>query len=776
MNQFSLEGLRSRGTAVWALALGMAVTSEARAQTQSELETPPQARSSTTTRSRGGAAAASEIITISGTKKKGGESSQDAPVAVTAFGEQQLEAFQFRDVESLTFYIPNVSLDSVGTVKGVANFSIRGLGVNSSIPSIDPSVGLFVNGVYMASNVGAVLDSFDLEAVEVLRGPQGVLFGRNVTGGAVLLRTKRPGDYYSSSAKAMFESGLEYRLYGAVDAPLLPDLLKLRLSGQYRRDDGFFTNLAPVDNPTNPLQPETQEEQFGFEETWLLRPTVTLTPVDDLEINVMFEHGETDGQGPAAQSQAGVPSPGPFTGFDFSINEPGFIRYVWNQVFADATLDLGKGGQITNIFGWREVLSRGLSDIDSTPITQFHASTLANIRHFSNELRYANEFFDDFWEVTAGLYVFNQDLVYRENRNLLNQINSTLGGNQDQLSLGAFTQMDFNITDKLTAFGGLRFTWERKEAEIASFNPAANPCQTELGLDCAFDFNDDETWTDVSPKLGVRYQIAENNQVYGSWTQGFRSGGYNMRNTSPTATPGPFDAEQQNAFEIGAKTLFWDNKLRVNAAAFFTIMDDLQREVNVPDMAAGVVQIIQNTADANLYGFELDANLQLIRQLAIMGSFGVTDANYTNVDFDLNGDGVVDSGDEDLTLPRLANITANAGAIFDQEVANAGLLTLRFNYAYRDDSFFTDNNLGVLPDGHVIDASVAFTFADIGVGNTAIVPKLTLYGRNLANEAFLGGQTPLPPALAAGAPPLGGNFSPLKEGRIFGAELRIDWD
>ena len=145
-------------------------------------------------RSGGAIGSVNDVIVVTGTKTQNAEDVQDVPLAVTAFNQQSLEALKVRDVQSLTYSAPNVSLDQVGTSRGTANFSIRGLGINSSIPSIDPTVGMFVDGVYLGFNGGVVFDLFDLESVEILRGPQGVLFGRNVTGGAVLVNTGNPTD------------------------------------------------------------------------------------------------------------------------------------------------------------------------------------------------------------------------------------------------------------------------------------------------------------------------------------------------------------------------------------------------------------------------------------------------------------------------------------------------------------------------------------------------------------------------------------------------------
>ena len=140
-------------------------------------------------------------VLVTARKRAEAESVQDVPLAVTAFGAEQLEGRHVEDLQGLAFSTPNVMLDDVGTQKGVANFTIRGLGINSSIPSVDPTVGTFVDGVYMGINGGIVYDFFDVESIEILRGPQGILFGRNVTGGAVLIRTRAPSDEFTANFK-----------------------------------------------------------------------------------------------------------------------------------------------------------------------------------------------------------------------------------------------------------------------------------------------------------------------------------------------------------------------------------------------------------------------------------------------------------------------------------------------------------------------------------------------------------------------------------------------
>jgi iron complex outermembrane receptor protein len=151
---------------------------------------------------RASAALLEEVVV---TARKRAEDSQDVPVAISAFGADQLDALKVRNLTNLAVSMPSVVLDDIGTSRGYANFSIRGLGINSSIPSIDPAVGIVVDGVYLGTNSGVLFDTFDLQSIEVLRGPQGTLFGRNVTGGVVQLNSKKPTQDLDVSAKIAYD-------------------------------------------------------------------------------------------------------------------------------------------------------------------------------------------------------------------------------------------------------------------------------------------------------------------------------------------------------------------------------------------------------------------------------------------------------------------------------------------------------------------------------------------------------------------------------------------
>ena len=210
------------------------------------------------------------------TARKREEPIQQVPISISAFSSDQIDALKVRDFMDLSVWMPNVAMDDVGTFKGTANFSIRGLGINSSIPGVEPTVGVFIDGVYIGQNAGTVIDMFDIERLEVLRGPQGTLFGRNVTGGAVLISTKQPTDEFELSLRAAMEGnpngdgGSNYYTMGSVSGPL-GDNFAGRFSVYHNEDKGWFKNLY-------------DGSDFGAASTTILRPSISWSPTDELEL------------------------------------------------------------------------------------------------------------------------------------------------------------------------------------------------------------------------------------------------------------------------------------------------------------------------------------------------------------------------------------------------------------------------------------------------------------------------------------------------------------
>ena len=725
-------------------------------------------------------------ILVTGTKTRDPENVQDIPIAVTAFNSDTLEAYKIRDISGLSFQAPTVSLDQVGTSRGTANFTVRGLGINSSIPSIDPTVGVFVDGVYLGINGGVVFDLFDLDSVEILRGPQGVLFGRNVTGGAVVINTGNPTEDFRGKFRAAVDGpaldggrgGPNYTASGVISGPIVEDVLLFKVGAYYNKDEGYFTNLFDGSN-------------HGAAETKILRGALEAR-LGGLTLLGKLDYFESDGDGPSSQNRAIFDR----NSFDFSIDEPGsYSNEIWTGSLT-ATADIGPG-TLTNVFGWRQYDATTNGDIDATPLFLFHSNTETAQEQFSNELRYAMSF--DNLDLTVGGFYFKQDLAYTEVRTLRRDLPPQFqppvffgGGAQEHEVIGLFANAQFQLTDALSVIGGIRWNQETKDAGVTYILPRA-PCSFLDGT-CPTGtqpfnpatetngFTDKVRFRNVSPKLGLQYEFADS-QIYGHWSRGFRSGGYNFRITNvavfnrafnETGELG-FDEEQVDNFEIGGKFQTADRSFTLNAAAYVTKVGNMQREVNLADPGAGVVQNILNTADATIMGFEAEARMRVSDSLAFTANIGIIEAEYDEVLFDISGDGMIDDTDLALSLPRVPPITVGAGLIHDWDLGNSNILT-RVNYQYRDEAAYTDDNLGWLNDLSNLEANITWNTPMDGL-------SLSIYGRNLLDQVQEGGDTQVP----FGGPnstgvrqpfapnPTAGTFSPLMRGRNIGIEALFEF-
>ena len=768
--------------ALAAAVVGASVAPSAQAQVQAREDSR-----------RGRSAALMEEVIVSARKRE--EGAQDVPLSISAFGAEQIDALKVRDLTNLSVGLPNVALDEVGTTRGVANFSIRGLGISASIPSIDPTVGVFVNGVYLGVNNGIIFDIFDLESIEVLRGPQGILFGRNVTGGAILMSTKKPGDELSGSARVAVDGGgdggLNYYAMGTLGGPV-SDTLGLKLSAYYNEDQGYFRRQA---YPANGVS----ATDVGAVQQTMIRPTLVWAPTDRSEFVARYEYSDISGDGAVAQSHRnGRGEAGQLANFDresfgnsndfigFQTNETHFLTLEFNQ-----DVDLGEG-TVTAIYGWRETYAFIGSDIDAQPVWAFHSKSWLDARQNSFELRFNGQF--GAANVTTGFYWFDNDLGYHERRNLAGALTGNLapaviqdgGGLYGVETRALFAALDYELTERLVLTLGLRYTDEEKYAEIASlagntssgYDPRSrtaplaryandkrcNIVDRREGLPrCPFDFTGNNDWQTWSPKVGLSYALSDRAQVYTHWTRGFRSGGYNLRNTTPRFPPQAFDEEQVDNFELGYKSQqSWGP---LNAALFYTSIDGLQLDLSFSSQNAGVVQIIRNSANATIWGIELDSKVALSDRLLLIASLGYLNASYNKVLFDMNQDGRVDGKDKSLKLPRAPELTYSIGLNYDRPIGSWGYASARISYAYRDKVFYEDN-LGVINEQDILDAGVDF-YSDSGRW------VFSLYGRNLLDTVKNGGDAQLPPAILG--VPTGGTFSPLMRGQTYGAEVTYNF-
>lgn len=751
-----------------------------------------------------------EEIVVRAQKKSRAEDLQEVPASITAFNELQLDRIIYQDLSDLSYSIPNVQLEEIGTFPGVQNFSIRGQGINSSIPSIDPTVGTFIDGVYVGTTYGVVVDNWDLESIEVLRGPQGLLFGRNVSGGAVLMRNIRPDPQGEFEAKARVMATNEDREVYSVAAggPLIQDKLAGRVMLYYENDDGYFENknTAPNFKEINPaffyVNQQPGNRDLNEMETKIARPSLVWTPSDELEFTLLAEFGDIEGDGAPWTVIDGIDGviPGQREGtgpdgkkldeFTTTIDEYGDTDIDWKNATFETNWEIF-GGTLTNIFGYREVDVDATSDIDGTGVPIFTATGETDQDQTSNELRFATRLFDR-WDMTVGAYYLTQDVSYEESRYIQVLLPPTIpptpappgfgatllavGGEFDSDYYGIFFNNDFELTDEIVLTAGLRYSDEDKDAEIIS-----ESCNDVQNFNCPTEKLDGD-WDNWIPKLGVQWNFAENAQTYAFFTQGYRSGGFNFRNARPGdptlpfpapvipgsgygLPPGPTQQEEQDNYEVGLKIDLFDQRLRVNASYFYNKIDNLQGEINTGDVTVVVLQGTVNTGDATIKGVELETTALLTDYLTLFGSVGYLDGEYDDKKAPWDGlnQGNLTGGVPDPIpwlgndLPRLAPWSYSVGASYEVPLETYGSLAARTDFNVRDSNAYDIANTAYFDRQKRWNASLSW-----------ISPNenwtVTAFGKNMLDESNYGNITSIANAYNAG---------PMQRGEEYGLQIEF---
>ena len=687
-----------------------------------------------------------ETVVISA-EKRGVQDAQRVPGSLTIVDNSDIQQRHALDLHDLTTAAPNVTLTEA--VPGYAFFSIRGLGINTTIPSMEPAVGVFVDGIYLGLPAGGVPDLVDLESVEILRGPQGLLFGHNTTGGAILLNTRRPGDVFSVYGSVSYETGPQEITSASIEAPLAKQF-RAKITGYYSNDDGWFTN-------------KFDRKSFGASRSYLVRPIIVWTPAAALDSTLIYERSSRRGDGVVLQNSVN------FSGFDIGLNDPEFERFNAESLTSETNWRIGNG-VVTNLAGYRRFDQELAIDNDGAPFSGFGLVTLLKQHQYSEELRYFGRLFDRV-DLTTGIYYFRQSYSYLERRRLPSSgIDSTLGAAVTVTDHAIFAQADYHATSQLTLIAGGRYTGDDKDAKIATFvaSTAGSRCNYAT-QSCVYNFPGPafpnapgkKTWDSFTPKLGAEWQANDDLLVYGHWSQGVRSGGYNVRNTSVSVPPGPYDPELQNAFELGVKSSWFDNRLHANAALFYDKIKKMQRDVNQIDSVAAAVQVTRNTADATIKGVELELVGALTSELVLHANAGYTNGKYDKIFFDLDGGGIGPS-DSRLAIPRLVPWSYAFGATYTHNIAADMRLQVRADYGFRSRAASTDSNVTFLPEVKELSASVGLTLP----GNHWTI---SLYGRNLLNVVSYGVNAALPAFLG------GGTLRTLNEGRVIGVEASFTY-
>lgn len=767
-----------------------------------------EARAATTTNeTAAGSQRAIEEVVV--TARKRAESLQDVPVAVSAFSGAELESQTIQEFADLDAQLPGVYISQDQGDPTLAVVSIRGQSQADTLLTTDSSVGVYVDGVNLPRQQGLNANMFDMERVEVLRGPQGTLYGRNTTGGAINLITRKP-DYTGWHGYLEAGAGNESftQLSGAVNIPLA-ETTAARLAVQKTDQDGWgesnftgndlydqdelFIRGSLMADPTDRLSILFQADYLdvnegGAAEKLLqpggnpLDPNSTLPPTPAIVAGV-----ELGVLNPADIPSAANPVPGPTfvpgvaAGFEAvsGFTQGDLLDTDSNaDVFSDAKLwgggltinfDINDTISLQSITGYRNWETNRLLDLDGTPFTILHPNLAVDADFFSQELQLLGT--TDRFDWVLGAYYSLEEGTDGSVTQAVSAINpfqpNVLDGDVENSSWAVFAQATYSATERLDVTAGLRYTEEKKE--LVSQNRVFNQLTQEFNCQlppgnlpieqCSAEFSD--TFNDPSWLLSADYQIRDDFMVYGSVARGFRGGGQNIRGGSDPSSFAAFEPETATTYEVGLKGDL-AQALRLNAAAYFTDYQDIQRSIIVPGSGGNVVTILTNAAEADITGFELEAWLYATESLTFFSTVSYLDFEYQ--DFDAlapDGTTVVDRSDEDIEAP---DWKYSISGRYDRNIGN-NRLGVQVDYAWQDEVNTSPSS--TLPDVVTRD-STGLLNARLEYEWLQRNLSLALWGKNLTDEEFIVATTDF-------SGNIGHTISVVGRPRSFGLTLRMDF-
>jgi len=671
------------------------------------------------------------------TARKREESLQSSPVAISAFTAEDLQVRQIEATDELGDITPNLTFDSVAPSSGsssAAQIFIRGIGQTDFTPVTDPGVGLYVDGIYMARSVGNVMDFLDIERIEVLRGPQGTLFGRNTIGGAVVIHTRRPDETPEASLKGQVGNDDMIYLTAKASGPLADNLFG-NIAYAFRERDGYVTRIndgiETGDDDSDAVrgslvwEPAPQlETYFTFDYTRIREngaPTVS-GGVNDEQAFGTFGNGLLDSCAAVsinpAFGAAGPPSfppPGAGTGGapgcfgpdsfigEFTSEGTFPVRSeldIWG-VSGEVTWEVNEWLTIKSITGYRELEMESSRDGDNTPANIFATRDMFDHEQFSQELQLSGRLLDQRLQWLVGLYFFEED-GFNFNPVFLPVGSIRSGGLYDNRSLAAFFQGTFEVTDKLAVTFGVRWTEDTKRftpdqislgdasasgvfentwPNFAGFYLSSRPGEAIAAGDRLATFAEfEERFDDVNFMGNIAYQWTDRLMTYATYSEGFKSGGFDQRFTAFTVEPTSFQPETVESYEIGLKSEWLDRRLRLNAAFFWTDYSDLQiiiRESFNP--------ITFNGGTADIYGAELELTWVPTDRWFITAALGYIEAEYAELSEEVLTNNTPVG--EDNALVNTPEVSTAVGVAYTLDVGGWATLTPRLDWSFHDEQF-----------------------------------------------------------------------------------------
>lgn len=648
------------------------------------------------------------------TAQKREESLQDTPISISALDAGALETKRIVSLSDLGSAVPNMQVSPHPNTGTTLRVTIRGIGEPAATQTRDNPVAIYVDGVYVAKGQGLANELAELERIEVLRGPQGTLYGRNATAGAINFISKAPQlEEFSAQQNLTFGSFNEFRSRTSVNIPFgetaAAELTYLRV-----KKDGFVRNAGPG------------ERRWGDVDREAIRAALLWRPVDAFEARYTYDSSWIDDTSPFGQAVPLYPDEGKLS--RTASSGPFALRAGNTQVQGHnltLTYDLSPNLTIKSITGYRRLDDLTYQVYNPGPARAylpFSNVNSTNQKQFSEEVQFIGDLFDKSLTYVAGLYYFSESGVSEDNSDQPSGLNPRFASwdNKAYAVFGQATWTPAGLDDRLHITLGARWSRDEREASVLSTRiPPTGPAVLVLSGRGKKGFND------FSPTGTIQFDINNDVNVYARVTRGYRTGGFNPTASTTTAFTEGFKPESLMSYEGGLKSEFFDHRIRFNLAAYYSKYKDIQ--TNVFDPFNNRIFDIINAGSAVTQGIEADLTALLFDGMTVSGSYGYTAPKYKKV---------VDLGGNDVTsrfnFQHAPKNSFTLSADYKSPETPVGIVEANVNYAWQDKYF------GVASDPRIITHAYGLLGARLGLSNVAGIEglRVAVWGRNLTNANY----------------------------------------
>ncbi|MBV1689512.1 TonB-dependent receptor [Novosphingobium sp. G106] len=544
------------------------------------------------------------------------ETLRETPVAITAVNAQALEAKASVNIGDIMGAAPSVMITQQNSGAAAANVAIRGLSFADVDKSFDPTVAVVVDGVFIGSSTGQFFDFFDISQIEVLRGPQGTLFGRNTIGGVINIRRTKPKFEFSGKLEASYGSYDTWATRAVVNLPVVDGVLAIKPFYFHNQSDGYYRQGI-----TGARTGGSNSENFGV--AALLQPSSNFDALLTVEKQVqdfvpVNSNISKTGEVFCLIEPANECNRNTTTDLYTVFGTPGTSHYESPAVTLEMNLDAGPV-KLTSVTGYRKSDEAQTQDFDGSSADIYFSARTQAYRQFSQELRAAGKLSSSFDYVVGGYYFNSRYTLQQRTRITLFAPPSI--AEQDNIghsrSLAFFGDFNWAFADKWRLSFGGRWTQDRK--------------QNQARVDANSFPNASVTNSKFTPKIGIDFRPNSDLMLYASWSRGYRSGGFSGRGTTLFSATTPYGPETVDSYEAGFKGALFDNLLELNIAAFLADYKNLQQNTTIPAVGGvGSETIVTNVGSARLKGLEIEFTAHPAQGLTLSGSLGLLDNDLKN--------------------------------------------------------------------------------------------------------------------------------------------------